>query len=231
MADARTRGRADERGPERTHERTHERLAHDERRGSILTAVRELCQEEGMAGLSISAITKRVGCTRSLFYHYFPSKEAALDAALDDSIDRMIDRLRAWDAQRERGNIEGALDSVAALLISIVRSEEGLARGLSDGEGAAGSAVPGTSAAVSYTDYIHRVVDRAVRYICDSTVVDFAAHHEVKIDHIYETFYVLVSGLVMYLRTHPGADEALVKEIIASTLHIEGYTAKYRDRA
>ena len=66
--------------------------------------------------------------------------------------------------------------------------------------------------------------------MCSSTVVDFAAHHEVQIDHLYETFYVLITGLIMFVRTHPDAPEGTIKDIIASTLHIEGYTAKYPER-
>ena len=60
----------------------HERHAHDDRREEILAAVRDACAEEGVSRFSVSSITKRVGCTRSLFYHYFPDKEAALNAAL-----------------------------------------------------------------------------------------------------------------------------------------------------
>lgn len=51
-----------------------------------------------------------------------------------------------------------------------------------------------------------------------------------QIDHLYETFYVLITGLVMFVRTHPDAPEETIKDIIASTLHIEGYTAKYPER-
>ncbi|MFR3451892.1 MAG: hypothetical protein ACLTSX_10480 [Collinsella sp.] len=61
-------------------------------------------------------------------------------------------------------------------------------------------------------------------------MVDFAAHHEVRIDHLYETFYVLITGLIMFVRTHPDEPEGTIKDIIASTLHIEGYTAKYPER-
>ena len=81
-----------------------------------------------------------------------------------------------------------------------------------------------------YATFVHRVADRTARYICESTVVDFAALHEVRIDHLYETFYVLITGLVMFVRANPDVPEETVKDIIASTLHIEGYTAKYPER-
>ena len=198
----------------------HERLAHDDRRGDILAAVRSAIEEDGISRLSISSITKRVGCTRSLFYHYFPTKEDALQAVLDQSIDAFVERLIDWNASRVPGDIEGALDQAAHLLKSMVRG---------DSDHTARSVAHGGDASL-YASFVHRVADRTARYVCSSTVVDFAARHEVRIDHLYETFYVLITGLIMYVRTHPDALEETIKDIIASTLHIEGYTAKYPER-
>lgn len=199
---------------------THrERLAHDERRGEILSAVRAICAEDGAGELSVSAITKRVGCTRSLFYHYFPTKEAALEAVLDDAIERVIRRLRTWNESRTLGDIEGALDSIVPLLRSFVLDSRDIPVSL----------VTGGDSAI-YTSFIHRIADRVATYICSSTVVDFARHHEVHIDHVYETFYMLITGIVMFIRTHPEISDETLKDMIASTLHIEGYTEKYRDR-
>lgn len=198
----------------------HERLAHDDRRGEIIDAVRAVVAESGISRLSISAVTKRVGCTRSLFYHYFPTKEDALQAALDQSIDAFMAQLTAWNDQRVTGDIEGALNSAAHMLKTLVLQQD--------------DAMPHTVAtggnAGLYATFVHRVADRTARYICESTVVDFAALHEVRIDHLYETFYVLITGLVMFVRANPDVPEETVKDIIASTLHIEGYTAKYPER-
>lgn len=198
----------------------HERLAHDDRRDEIIDAVRAVVAESGISRLSISAVTKRVGCTRSLFYHYFSTKEDALQAALDQSIDAFMAQLTAWNDQRVTGDIEGALNSAAHMLKSLVLQQD--------------DAMPHTVAtggnAGLYATFVHRVADRTARYVCESTVVDFAALHEVRIDHLYETFYVLITGLVMFVRANPDVPEETVKDIIASTLHIEGYTAKYPER-
>lgn len=198
----------------------HERLAHDDRRDEIIDAVRAVVAESGISRLSISAVTKRVGCTRSLFYHYFPTKEDALQAALDQSIDAFMAQLTAWNDQRVTGDIEGALNSAAHMLKTLVLQQD--------------DAMPHTVAtggnAGLYATFVHRVADRTARYICESTVIDFAALHEVRIDHLYETFYVLITGLVMFVRANPDVPEETVKDIIASTLHIEGYTAKYPER-
>lgn len=200
--------------------RHFERLAHDERRDEIIAAVRAVVAENGISRLSISAVTKRVGCTRSLFYHYFPTKEDALQAALDQSIDAFMGQVAKWNSQRVAGDIEGALNGAAHMLKALVLQQD--------------DAIPRTVAtggnAGLYATFVHRVADRMARYICESTVVDFAALHEVRIDHLYETFYVLITGLVMFVRANPDVPEETVKDIIASTLHIEGYTAKYPER-
>lgn len=197
----------------------HERLSHDDRREEILSAVRALSVEKGVGHFSISDVTKRVGCTRSLFYHYFPDKDAALDAALDEVVDGFIERLRLWNESRAEGDIEGALDTIVALVKQMVLFEEELPQSITTGRNLA-----------LYTGFVDRVTARTARYICDTTVRDFERLHEVRIDHVYETFYVLICGMIMFIRTHPDASDETVKDITAATLHIEGYTAKHADR-
>ena len=63
------------------------RLTGDERRREILDAVRTVSSELGVSHLSVSAVTKRAGCTRSLFYHYFADMDAAVTAVMDEAID------------------------------------------------------------------------------------------------------------------------------------------------
>ena len=63
------------------------RMTGDERRREILDAVRTVSSELGVSHLSVSAVTKRAGCTRSLFYHYFADMDAAVTAVMDEAID------------------------------------------------------------------------------------------------------------------------------------------------
>lgn len=196
-----------------------ERHAHDTRRNEILQAVIDVCAKEGIGKLSISNVTARVGCTRSLFYHYFPNKEEALQAALDYTIDAFIARLRTWNESRTLGDIEGALDSISELLKTLVLEMPGISGSITMG-----------GDAVLYTAFVNRVAERCARYMCESTVVEFAQYHEVLIDNVFETFYVLISGLILFIRSHQDVPVPVIKDIIACTLHIEGYTEKYKDR-
>ena len=188
-------------------------------------AARRSCRRSSPSAPNRASATYRYHRSRTAWLHalavlhYFPNKDAALEAALDFTIDAFIERLRTWNASRVRGDIEGALDSISALLKDMVLETPELPRTIaSDGD------------AMLYTDFVNRVSERCARYICESTVVDFAQHHDVLIDHVYETFYVLISGLILFIRSHPDTSEAIIKDIIASTLHIEGYTEKYPER-
>lgn len=194
------------------------RLAGDERRREILTAVREVSAEQGVSHLSVSAVTKRAGCTRSLFYHYFRDMDDAVAAVMDEAIEDFIAKLKAWNAGRVVGDIEGALDTLAPLFKRMVADGKELPNSLTAGSGSL------------YGGFLHSVVERVADYICSTTVVDFARLHPLRIDHVHETFYTLIMGLLMYIRTHPDVPDETVKDIIASTLHIEGYTAKYPER-
>ena len=168
----------------------HRRHRAGDRRDEILDAVRDLAAEKGVARLSVSEITQRVGCTRSLFYHYFPDKQ-----------------------------VEGALDSIVQIMKRLVPFEGKLPRSITGGNNGA-----------LQTEFVDRASARTARYICDTTVRDFEKLHEVRIDHVYETFYVLISGLILFIRTHPDVPDDVLKDIAASTLHIEGFTAKYAER-
>ena len=196
---------------------TQKQQKHDVRREEILRAVRDECAEVGVSRLSVSGVTKRVGMTRSLFYHYFPTKEDAIDAAIDTSIDEFVAKLEAWNAQRTPGDVDGALLSISELFCHLVLDEAELPKLL-----------VGSGAAALYTGFLHRVSDRCARYICETTVVDFAAAHTVEIDHVYETFYMLISGLIMFIRTNPDTSPTTVRDIAAATLHLEQYVRRDR---
>ena len=194
------------------------RLPGDERRRRILKAVRVVSAERGVSHLSVSAVSKQAGCTRSLFYHYFSDMDAAVEAVMDEAIEGFITELERWNASRVVGDIEGALDTVAPLFKRLVVDGHELPATLTSGSG------------TLYGGFLHHAVERVAYYLCETTVADFVAHHDLRIDHVYETFYTLVMGLLMYIRTHPDVPDETVKDIIASTLHIEGYTAKYPER-
>lgn len=88
----------------------------DERRQQIVEAARQLYEEQGLSRTSVKDISDRCAMTRSLFYHYFPDKQAVTSAVLDDYIADYIESLTLWDSEREVGNIEDALAGVVKVM-------------------------------------------------------------------------------------------------------------------
>ena len=75
--------------------------------------------------------------------------------------------------------------------------------------------------AALYLEFVNRVADHITNYIIETTVRDYASLHEIRIQHLYETFYVLTLGVIGYLRKHPDADDAVIADVIAQTLYLD----------
>ena len=190
--------------------RPHAMMDPAERREEIIAAARALYEEKGLARTTIQDITGRIGVARSLFYHYFPDKDAVTSAVLDAYIADYLEALHYWNANRRQGDIEHALSSVVRLLRVALFEHDAFRAALASRENAA-----------LYLEFINSVADQTATYLIESTVRDYQALHEVRIDHLYETFYVLILGIIGYMRHHPDADDALIADLIAQTLHME----------
>lgn len=171
----------------------------DARRAQIIAAARDLYEERGLSHTTVKDITERVGVTRTLFYHYFPDKDAVTSAVIDDYTQDYIE-----------GDIDHALSTIVRLLRIGLFEDDTFHIALSSRENAA-----------LYLEFVNRVADETTRYIIDTTVRDYADLHDVRIDHLYETFYVLILGVIGYLRKHPDADDAVIADVIAQTLHMD----------
>ena len=182
------------------------------RRAEIIAVARELYEERGIAQTTIMDITARMGVTRTLFYHYFPDKESVTSAVLDDYVDDFVEALHHWNAQRKPGHVDDALTSVVKLLRMAIFEKGAFREALASHENAS-----------LYIEFVSRAADHAATYIIDTTVADYAQVHNIEISHLYETFYVLITGIVSYVRRHPEADDAVIADLIAQTLRIEAY--------
>lgn len=183
------------------------------RKEQIVACARQLIEEQGLTKVSVQAVTDRVGCTRSLFYHYFPSKVELTSAVLDTYVDGFMDNLNEWNAGRTEGDIEGALSGIVKLAREELFGDE-------DAGGHFRRTLATRENASLYTEFVNRVAARSAKYITENTVVDYAKLHEVRIDHVYETFYILILGIIGYLRANPKVDDSVLKDVIAQTLHM-----------
>ena len=189
----------------------------DARKKQIIDTARALYETKGLAHTSVKDITDECDIARSLFYHYFPNKQAVTSAVLDDYISDYIDSLVMWNAEREEGNIEQALDSGVRVLRLGVFEGSSFRHALDTSENAA-----------LYLEFINRVADKTTRYIIDTTVRDYERLHDIHIEYVYETFYTLILGLCGYIRTHRDVSDEVLKSLIAQTLHMDrtGKTGK-----
>ena len=183
---------------------------YEQRRSDIVEAARQLYEERGLSRTSVKDIAERAGITRSLFYHYFPDKQAVTSAVLDDFVEDYIEALSIWNDERMTGEIEQALDGVVRVLRVSAFEGSSFRRALDTRENAA-----------VYIEFINRVADRTARYIVDTTVRDYSELHSVSIVHLYETFYILILGICGYIRTHQDVSDEVLKDIIAQSLHME----------
>ena len=187
----------------------------DERRQQIIDAARQLYEEQGLARTSVKDISERCGVARSLFYHYFPDKQAVTSAVIDDFITDYLESVQLWDEARTPGDIEQALDDVVKVLRVGVFEHSSFRQALDTRENAS-----------LYLDFINRVADRMATFFINATVQDYAQSHPVDIDHVYETFYILIMGICGYVRTHRDVPDEVLRDIIAQTLHMERETKR-----
>lgn len=183
-----------------------------DRRGDIVAAARDLYEERGLDRTTMKDIAERVGVTRSLIYHYFSDKDAVTEAVLNDMVEDFLEALRYWNDQRERGHVDKALSDCLRLFRNGVFESGSFRRSLVHTENSS-----------LYLHFVQTVADRIARYMVDSTVVDFERYHQVEIDHVYETFYMLIVGMIGLIRAYPSMSDETIKDIVAQTLHIERY--------
>lgn len=180
------------------------------RRAEIVSAARVLYEERGMAHTTVKDITASVGVTRSLFYHYFPDKDAVTEAVLDDYVEEFREMVEHWNEGREPGNVHKALHDCIRML----------RRGVFD-NGSFRSDLAHNENASLYLRFLSRSADVLARYFTDTTAVDYVKMHNMEIDHLYEMFYVLITGMVGYVRSHPDAPDEVLERLVAQTLHLD----------
>jgi hypothetical protein len=75
--------------------------------------------------------------------------------------------------------------------------------------------------ALLYQRFSQQTARTLAEYLTRTTVAEYARYHRVEIRHPYEEFYLLIIGLMSYMRTHPNASDELVADLIADTLHLD----------
>lgn len=74
---------------------------YDKRRDTIVANAAKLYAKSGFLGASISDLAKACKFSKSLVYHYFPSKEDILYAVMAEHLDDLVDVVETVDAQAQ----------------------------------------------------------------------------------------------------------------------------------
>lgn len=184
--------------------------AGDDRRAQIVEVTRELFEAKGYARTTITDVTEALGVTRSLFYHYFSSKEDVTEAVLDSYVNDFVQLVQTWNEGREPRKVRQALRDCIRILRIGIFDNDSFRNDLATRENAS-----------LYLRFLQRSAEALARYITDTTAVDYEREHGIKIDHVYDTFYLLIIGLVGYMRRYPDASDELLEDLISQTLRLD----------
>lgn len=95
---------------------------YDKKREAITEQAARLFAARGFAGASVSELAALCDVSKSLIYHYYPSKEAILFDVMSEHIDALLDIVRAHPA-----NVGTPQESLRALARALLRRYVGAA--------------------------------------------------------------------------------------------------------
>lgn len=181
----------------------------DERAAEIVRVAQTLFATRGLLKTSFSDIAREVGVARGLIYHYFPDKDSLIDAVLDRHIETFVEAVREWDAAREPGNIDKALRDCIMVFRAQLR---GMAPMHSQLQRIENTGI--------YNRFLHQAVTAIVDCLELTTIEAYAARHKIEIEHVRETFYVLIYGLVGLARNNPDISDNVLIDITRQVLRL-----------
>ena len=181
----------------------------DDRKRDIVNAARDLIEERGLAHISNKEVAAQAGISRGALYYYYPDKNSLVEAVLDDYIDDLTEALELWEESRPKGMNRPAVRGSIELVKRLVNENSSLRQNLTETENAG-----------LYARFSARAVERLVEKLDETTIKYYAEHYQIEIEHLPETFYILIAGLVRYLRAYPDADIDVLTEVAAQILRI-----------
>lgn len=91
---------------------------YDQKRETITDAAASLFASKGFAGASVSDLAARCEVSKSLIYHYYPSKEAVLYGVMSKHVDDLLDAIADFeDSVGDAQTAEKVLGDMARALL------------------------------------------------------------------------------------------------------------------
>lgn len=189
------------------------------RREEIVSAARRLFATQGVHATTFQHIADAVGVTRGLVYHYAGSTPELVEMVLDACVSDFADDLRAWDAARTPGDIDGAVRDYIALFHRHLPGRDG-EPGADPARASSAPPVPRVDDAGLYVRYVDASVDALLAVLEATTIPAYAARHRIEIRHVRETFAMLLHGLLGLMRTRPEVGDDVLADLVRQTLRL-----------
>ncbi len=181
----------------------------DLRRAAFVEAADELFVERGFANTGVGDIARRVGVTRSLFYHYFKDKQAITDAVIDKRVDAFMEYVQSWTESLKGPTIKDALIGLVGIVRSYLTGPESL-----------GYRIVCEQDANLYHRFIVRSSRLLSEYFVNSAGMNGALIEITNTRHPKESFYVLSLGILNMIIEDSEISDEIVADIIADALRI-----------
>lgn len=175
----------------------------------LILAARKLYETKGIASTSVKDIAEKAQITRSLFYHYFANKAAITSAVLDSYIDDFVDVARNWFENRRAGDVEYTLRQLIGVMRRCIFDTSLFRKNLAS-----------TEHASLYIEFMHRSSEVLSVYLNEIVITEYARHQPLKIRYVPESLYILLTGLVAYIKYNPSVKDEVLVQIIAQFLHL-----------
>lgn len=207
---------ADDNERTRALRRRHVRKLSESRRltgqaGDIMQAARKLYETRGVAATTVKDIAAEAGITRELVYYYFANKKAITEAVLDDYIEDLVESAIVWNESREFGDTAGSLRKCIATM----------RRSLYGADGSPRPMVRVLEELGVRDQFGIRAVRETVDCIDAHIVTEYAEYHKVEIEYVYETFCMLVFGLVGLMKLNPQVSDETLMKLTEQTLRLD----------
>lgn len=187
------------------------------RRGDFVVTARSLYESQGLCATTVKDVTDALQVRRSLFYHYFTNKDELTTAVLNSYVDEYLEALAGWKDRQVGVHFEDTvLHSVRVLKSNMFSSQtNSFLRSLGTSENAA-----------YYLEFTDIVADRLSEFFVDTAVRTYAETHDIEVKHMLSMCYMLIYGLVGFIRHNPNVSDDVLSDLVTQTLHMSTLPAK-----
>lgn len=176
----------------------------------FVTAAFDLFEERGIARTSIVDIAERVGVARSLFYHYFPNKNAVVSAVIEYRVDVFVERLKEWTYMRHGQDTYRSLVGVVGIIRSFLQGSNTLS-----------SAVKREEDATIFQQFALKSAKRLADHFVHPNNAKGSLVSIADVQHPRETFYTLSVGVISLMSYEHDVSDEVIADILVDALHID----------